>query len=206
MRFSWAVGRSRRFSCSPHRRDLGLAPSSCRLPLKGGVIGGEWRVRTAFLSFDCVTAWRRQVSFYAGIICGYGVVIRLPGCRQVADGAMRCRHGARSADVLPYSPGAAPVCGGALGDADVAAPVGGLPARWLWRGRRRRGRREQRQAGNHRSAASGPRRHDTDDDTNTVGAGDNARARAANAAGASAVPAPVAAPVAATFTAPATTN
>ena len=38
MRFSWAVGRWRRFSCSPHRRDIGLAPSSCRLPLKGGVM------------------------------------------------------------------------------------------------------------------------------------------------------------------------
>jgi len=36
--FSWAVGRSRRFGCSPHRRDIGLAPSSCRLPLKGGVV------------------------------------------------------------------------------------------------------------------------------------------------------------------------
>ena len=36
--FSWAVGRRRRFRCSPHRRDIGLAPSSCRLPLKGGVM------------------------------------------------------------------------------------------------------------------------------------------------------------------------
>ena len=38
LRFSWAVGCSRRFRCSPHRRDIGLAPSSCRLPLKGGVM------------------------------------------------------------------------------------------------------------------------------------------------------------------------
>ncbi|MDD9817705.1 MAG: hypothetical protein OXU61_06175, partial [Gammaproteobacteria bacterium] len=36
LRLPWTVGRWRRFSCSPHRRDLGLAPSSCRLPLKGG--------------------------------------------------------------------------------------------------------------------------------------------------------------------------
>jgi len=38
LRFSWAAGRGRRFRCSPHRRDFGLAPSSCRLPLKGGVM------------------------------------------------------------------------------------------------------------------------------------------------------------------------
>jgi len=38
LRFSWAAGRSRRFGRSPHRRDFGLAPSSYRLPLKGGVM------------------------------------------------------------------------------------------------------------------------------------------------------------------------
>jgi len=38
LRFSWTVGRSRSLRCSPHRRDFGLAPSSCRLPLKGGVM------------------------------------------------------------------------------------------------------------------------------------------------------------------------
>jgi len=38
LRFSLGVGRSRRLRCSPHRRDFGLAPSSCRLPLKGGVM------------------------------------------------------------------------------------------------------------------------------------------------------------------------
>ncbi|MDD9819187.1 MAG: hypothetical protein OXU61_13820, partial [Gammaproteobacteria bacterium] len=37
-RLPWAVGRWRRFRRSPHRRDFGLAPSSCRLPLKGGVM------------------------------------------------------------------------------------------------------------------------------------------------------------------------
>ena len=41
LRLSWAVGCSRRFRCSPHRRDFGLAPSSCRLPLKGGVMRGN---------------------------------------------------------------------------------------------------------------------------------------------------------------------
>ena len=38
LRLPWMVGCSRRVSCSPHRRDIGLAPSSCRLPLKGGVV------------------------------------------------------------------------------------------------------------------------------------------------------------------------
>ena len=33
LRFSWAVGRRRHFRCSPHRRDVGLTPSSCRLRL-----------------------------------------------------------------------------------------------------------------------------------------------------------------------------
>jgi len=37
LRFSWTAGRSRRLRRSPHRRDFGLAPSSCLLPLKGGV-------------------------------------------------------------------------------------------------------------------------------------------------------------------------
>ncbi|MDD9816685.1 MAG: hypothetical protein OXU61_00890, partial [Gammaproteobacteria bacterium] len=39
---------------------FGLAPSSCRLPLKGGVMGndaGERCVRSALLPCDRVTAW-----------------------------------------------------------------------------------------------------------------------------------------------------
>jgi len=30
---------------TPHRRDIGLAPSSCRLPLKGGVVRTRFAMR-----------------------------------------------------------------------------------------------------------------------------------------------------------------